>query len=214
VSLDHWKKEKHDWLRGRKGSFARVVNGIKLLKKYQIKTRIDTLVWKENYMHLEKMVDFCKKLGVEEIIFAWPVKIGKAAKNYSYIFPPSKEYLKIGEKLERIQRNETKIKILFHRFKYFNASCKNCFGGKKIFYVDPSGRLGPCFWISTILNFFTEKTVFSEKFSNLMKDDVIMNFRKMTKKRYLQFGPGCPFICLIENGNLYSKDPLFINCYK
>ncbi|MEM5791167.1 MAG: radical SAM protein, partial [Candidatus Aenigmatarchaeota archaeon] len=206
VSLDHWEKEKHEWLRG-ESVFEKTINGIELLKKYGIRVRIDSIIWKQNYDAIEKLVEFCEKLNVDEVMFAWPVKVGLAEKNYFQIFPPKEEYFSIGKKLKTIQKC-SKVKVSYHRFKYFSKNCKDCPGGEKIFYINPEGRVSPCFWISCLLDLFSEKTVFEEKFLRLINDKSLEYFRKEKRKRYKQFGPGCPAICIIENGNLYSKDPL------
>jgi len=208
VSLDHWRKEKHDWLRGN-GTFEKTINGIKLLKKYEVYTRIDSIVWKENYKELEKLVDFCKKLKADEIIFAWPVKVGSALKNYDYIFPPEEEYLKIGEKLEALRKSKS-IKVSYHRFRYFDESAKDCPGGRKIFYINGEGRISPCFWLSTMLDLFTERNIFEEEFSSLLEDYNIQEFRKIEERRHEKFGPGCPAVCKIYNKTIYSKDPLLL----
>ncbi len=206
VSLDHWVNEKHNFLRGGE-VFDLAVKGIKILKRYGIFTRVDSIVWQENYRGLDRFVDFCKELGVDEIAFAWPMKVGRAAKNY-WILPPEEEYLKIGKKLEELREKDI-IKISYHRFRKFDERCENCPGGEKIFYINSFGNMSPCFWISTLMpGFFTEKNIFDAYFSELLNDRAIIEFKKIKEERYKQFGPGCPAVCMIKNGNFYSKDPL------
>lgn len=205
VSLDHYKKEKHDFLRG-SGVFEQAVKGVKLLKDYEIYTRIDSIVWRENYQSLKEFVDFCEKLRVDEIAFAWPMKVGRATKNPE-ILPPEEKYFDIGKKLKELKENSN-VKISYHRFEYLDKNCKNCSGGEKILYINPSGEISPCFWVGVLFpEFFTEKTVFGNNFSDLLEEEPVKKFIEMKEERYKQFGPGCPAVCSIEK-KIYSKDPL------
>jgi len=209
MSLDHYQEEKHDFLRNGK-VFKKAVKGIEYLKKYGIYTRVDSVIWKDNYQDLDNFVNFCKNLGVNEITFAWTMKVGRAIENDS-ILPPKSEYFKVGEKLKELKKKYTMPKISYHRFERFDKKYCDCPGGKKIFYMSPAGKVSPCFWINTLLpDFFTEKNIFEEKVSNLFRDKKIKKFIEMEQKRYKDFGPGCPATCLIENNKFHSKDPLLV----
>jgi len=209
VSLDHYQEEKHNFLRDGK-VFDKAVKAIEYLKKYGIYIRIDSIIWKENYKDLDNFVNFYKERGVDEIAFAWVVKVGRAMENLN-ILPPKSEYFKIGDNSKELkEKYNNTLKISYHRFGHFDKSCKDCLGGRKIFYISPSGRLSPCFWITTLLpEFFTEKNIFETNFSELLRDKSIEKFINAEKERYEKFGPGCPAICVIENGKFHSKDPLF-----
>lgn len=209
VSLDSPKEEIHNFFRGGK-VFKKTIAGLEELADSDIYTRIDSILWKENYKHLEEFVNFCKNKGSEEITFAWPVKVGKAAKNPN-ILPPAEKYLDIGKELKFLKgKYSDEIKISYHRFENFGPGCKRCGGGEKIFYLDWKGRLSPCFWVSAVEpEFFTSGSVFKEKFSSLKKDETIKKFINIKEEREKTFGPGCPAICKIYNEDFYSKDPLF-----
>jgi len=208
LSLDSHKEEVHNFLRGR-DVFRRVINGLRLLNEHKIFTRIDCVLWKENYKSIEEFVNFCKNKDAEEIAFAWPMKVGNASTNTSILIPES-EYLEVGRKLKSLkEKYSNEIKISYHRFDNFN--CKGCNGGRKIFYIDWRGRLSPCFWISSINSeSFTKKNIFEKKFSLLKENKAIKDFVQKEEKRKEKFGIGCPAICEIYNKNFYSKDPLFL----
>jgi len=209
LSLDSHKEEVHNFLRG-ENVFRRAVNGLKLLNEYKIYTRIDSVLWKENYNNIEDFVNFCKNNGAKEVAFAWPMKVGNAKTNPNILIPET-EYLEIGKKLKSLkEKYSNEIKISYHRFESFDSECQGCQGGKKIFYIDWRGRLSPCFWISAIdSEFFTKDNIFRNKFSEMKESEVIKNFIQMETKRKDVFGSGCPAICKIYNGNFYSKDVLF-----
>ncbi|QIW22972.1 radical SAM/SPASM domain-containing protein [Sulfolobus sp. S-194] len=77
ISLDGYKPETHDWLRGF-GNYKYAINGIKLGLKYGIQVQVNTLVWKKSYEELPYMVKLLKDLGVRvwEIFFLIPVGRG------------------------------------------------------------------------------------------------------------------------------------------
>jgi len=211
VSLDHFIPEKHDYLRGVKGIFDATIKGIKNIKRYsQIYVRVGCVIWKENYRHLEDFVKFCISLGVDEIAFSWIMKTGRA-KEHLEIFPSEILYFKIGEKLINLKKKyENDIKISFHRFSTLNKKCIDCPGGKLFYYINYRGQVGPCSWISKLFpqDFLTKGSIIETSFKELIKSNNIQNFIKEEEKRCKEYGPGCPAVCYIENGNFYSMDPL------
>jgi MoaA/NifB/PqqE/SkfB family radical SAM enzyme len=209
LSLDSHKEEFHNFLRGR-DVFRRTLNGLKLLNEHKIYTRIDCVLWKENYKNIEEFVNFCKDNGAEEIAFAWPMKIGNAATNPDILIPES-EYLETGRRLKSLKEKYSEINISYHRFESFDSRCQGCNGGRKIFYLDWRGHLSPCFWISALNpEFFTKDSIFENKFSKLKESEMIKGFIQIEERRKEKFGSGCPAICKIYNGNFSSKDSLLL----
>jgi MoaA/NifB/PqqE/SkfB family radical SAM enzyme len=70
LSLDDYREKIHDQLRGKKGSFKKLIQGTKQLIDKRRSTpsniKINTVIRKENYQHLSKIYDFVEKLGVDE----------------------------------------------------------------------------------------------------------------------------------------------------
>ena len=62
-SLDSGYPELHDLFRRRRGSFNKVMEGIKFCKKYGIKVIINTVVFKGNLYtdHFRELIDFCER---------------------------------------------------------------------------------------------------------------------------------------------------------
>ncbi|BAB65082.1 TIGR04053 family radical SAM/SPASM domain-containing protein [Sulfurisphaera tokodaii] len=77
ISLDGYKPETHDWLRGF-GNYRYAINGIKLGLKYGIQVQVNTLVWKRSYEELPYIAKLLKDLGVKvwEVFFLIPVGRG------------------------------------------------------------------------------------------------------------------------------------------
>jgi len=62
-SLDSGQPELHDLFRRRRGSYNKVMRGIKLCRKYGIKPIINTVVYKGNLYtdHFRELLDFCEQ---------------------------------------------------------------------------------------------------------------------------------------------------------
>lgn len=100
VCLDGFKKEHEDFRRG--SNFETITENIKKLtnlkKKHRLKTKIflQTLVKKDNYKHIQQIIEFGKELGVDEIHFRYFSLVGslrlKNRKDAIEKFIPPEEY--------------------------------------------------------------------------------------------------------------------------
>ena len=77
ISLDHYLSEKHDEIRGVKGAFNSLLEGLILLRDFKnkygdvININITTVINKENYKDLANMYDFIEKIG---LINVWQIR--------------------------------------------------------------------------------------------------------------------------------------------
>ncbi|MDP2924680.1 MAG: radical SAM protein [Candidatus Omnitrophota bacterium] len=67
VSIDGHNKIVHERLRGVGGSFEKAVNGIKVLKKYNLNIQIIMAVYKDNIGHVEDVIKLAESLGVSNL---------------------------------------------------------------------------------------------------------------------------------------------------
>jgi len=110
VSLDGFAKD-HDWLRGKKGSFKKAVDLIKMLvsnPRYQ-DMDIITCVNKRNLHSLDDLHDFVKQLGIKAWRFFIISPIGRAISNQD-LFLEGEEFKLLMDKIvEMKKRNEMKV---------------------------------------------------------------------------------------------------------
>ena len=66
VSLEAPDAEINDKIRG-KGSHKKIVEGINHLRNYRVPFRIQMTVNKTNYSEVEQMVEFCSRIGAEDV---------------------------------------------------------------------------------------------------------------------------------------------------
>ncbi len=64
ISLLGATPETHDSITGRKGSFTRALNALKLLREEGVRARIKTLIMKQNFHEYKQIIDLAKDLGV------------------------------------------------------------------------------------------------------------------------------------------------------
>jgi len=67
VSIDFGEAQKHDWFRGRKGTFNQAVNALKILVKEKVNNEVVTCLTKLNCSEneLRKLYNLCQRLGVD-----------------------------------------------------------------------------------------------------------------------------------------------------
>ena len=211
VSLDSNVPKLNDTFRGIRGAFKNSVKAIQLLTEKGINIRIGTVIWSENINCLEKMIKLGVQYKVETIFFNWLIKSGRVRHNLD-VTVDKKRYLKTANKLRLLKKKyRGVIKIGFHRINLITDSTAGCCGGDKLFHLTSEGKISPCPWIAKRdKKFISKKSLKDYSFSELTRDACIKKFRMMVLEREKKFGPGCPAICLSENDNLMSIDPLYI----
>lgn len=94
VSLDGLEKT-HDYIRGYKGSYMSVVEGIKLLQKYHLPVNLITTVNAMNINELSEMMNIIKSLGVKFWRLQTMIPFGRAIE-FSNLHVSKAEIIKLG----------------------------------------------------------------------------------------------------------------------
>jgi len=211
VSLDSHIESVHNKLRENKMAFSSAKNAIYELSYNNIFVRVGSIIWSGNVDYLEEMTEAISKMGVDEITFSWLMKTGRA-KNHPELFIPKEKYFEIGNKLTEIKEKfKNQIYVTYHRFETIDKNAIGCKGGESFIHINPEGYVSPCSWIAKLISeYSTNESIFEKDFTHLVNHENIKKFKEMVKRREEIYGPGCPAICIIENGDIYSKDPLFV----
>lgn len=108
ISLDGYKPETHDWLRGL-GNYKYAINSIKLVLKYGLQVQVNTLVWKKSYEELPYIVKLLKELGVKvwELFFLIPVGRGTAELDI-----PREKYIEVIDFLVEASRYDITVRTV------------------------------------------------------------------------------------------------------
>jgi len=211
ISLDSHARDRHNNLRGSPSSYDKAINAIIDMLGQDIYLRVGSVIWSGNVDQLEDMTRFLNDLGANEVAYNWLVKVGRAAIN-TQILVPWKRYHEVGNRLRsmRSMYEGGEILVSFHRFNELDDNSLGCPGGEKIWHIYSHGGLSPCSWVTkTLPQYITQGTIFDTPISQLMRDPSIQSFREMVRRREEIYGPGCPAICISENGSIMNRDPLY-----
>lgn len=142
VSLDGWKPEIHEEWRA-KGSFKKVVKGIKKLREYSRNIGIKTVIHSKNFPQIQKMLEICNKLGARSFTYNILRSEGRARQ---YEFEEISEEEVIDKLLfylrkERFQHLINGTEILRYHLGIPEGS--NVLLENKPFYVDYNGGIYP-----------------------------------------------------------------------
>jgi len=134
VSIDDSDPEIHNKLRGLPGLYQKAIEGIKILKEFNIPSQIVTYAAKKNVTSgLEKIIDMGKQLGAFAISIVFPMATGcwyKAA-----------DILLTEEEKERV-RALGDSKFVHVELPTYESKCN--ITKKRSIYVSPEGDVSPC----------------------------------------------------------------------
>jgi MoaA/NifB/PqqE/SkfB family radical SAM enzyme len=159
VSLDHWKEEEHDKIRGSKDSFKTALKAIEIFKEIGgIHIGVSSVLSRNmiNESQLEEFMEFLIGLGVHE---AWLSEIKPATKSLW------DENLIITEEergnLIRLQDKYNKLgKITVNYLGHFEGREHfGCNAGHKMIYIDAFGEVNPCVFSPTTFGNVNETSV-------------------------------------------------------
>jgi len=144
VSLDHWKEEEHDRIRGYKGAFRTALKAIDIFKQTGgLQVGVSAVLSKEMIRRnqTEEFLSFLISLGVDE---AWlsETKPSVAAFWNEDLVISEDERLQLVHLQDRYNREG---KITVNYLGHFEGKeCFGCNAGRKMIYVDAFGEVSPC----------------------------------------------------------------------
>ena len=159
VSLDAPVPERHDKIRGVKGSFKKAVEGIKILRKIGkdgIKIGINSLITREN-LELVKMAKFAESLGVDGIRFLpyhliYPHNL-YSLQNEKLFIKDDPEINKLEEEIENLINFIPKTSLYTNSIPFLrgipdyfrgNSVVEKCYAGYLFCDINCYGDLMPC----------------------------------------------------------------------
>lgn len=208
-SIDGLEKE-HDYIRGRKDTFKKVLNAILFIKNSDTNNKpkiyINTVISNNNILLIGKMIELAKKLGVEGINFQTIMpNFASTYKNdwwkYNPLWPKSKKIIKnsinelienkkkLGNYILNSQRNIQNFeKYLLDPNTYQKE--EKCFVGLNNLMVDTSGNVRLCYEM--------------DKIGNILEDDPNLIWKgpkaKIIRKQIEQCKKPCKLLpCNITN---------------
>ncbi|MCZ7396136.1 MAG: PqqD family peptide modification chaperone [Candidatus Methanoperedens sp.] len=102
VSLDGPDKETHDYIRGKKGSFEKATNAIRLLSEVGILTHVGMMAFRLNKDKIEDTIKLADKLGANVFAVGRVISLGRATKHDLSLTVD--EMMSIGRDIEKFSQ--------------------------------------------------------------------------------------------------------------
>jgi MoaA/NifB/PqqE/SkfB family radical SAM enzyme len=142
VSLDHFRAEEHDVLRGQPGAMERAVAALRACREAGLFTAAQCVIGPSLLMagEFERFLAFCEGLGVHEVMLLEPVAIGSCPADTS-----DAEALRerLGAVHLRASGDATLPKVSSMSW-LENPECLGCQAGFSFLYVSTRGEVFPC----------------------------------------------------------------------
>ncbi len=209
ISLDSIFEDDFNFFRGG-NYYKQTLSSIDKIVNASLYLRVGIVLWKRNLSQIESMITFLANKHVNEVVFNWPIRVGRLADNDDLI-PPYDSFVETTKLIRSLQQKFWgKILISMHRNKEFLASSHSCPAGEDIFYINSEGILSVCSWLAKLNYALPQFSLKNNSFTELIKKTEFITFRHQIHERELKFGSGCPAMCIEKSGNFYSIDPLLI----
>ena len=161
VSLEGTRKT-NDFIRG-KGTYKKISEGIKALKKQGIYTSISFTATKLNYKEFPKVVKLAKKLNVDNVWSDRFIPLGNSDKKLMMNYDETREYLEImNRERNKLLKEKSNTSVSMRRALQFepnNSFPYSCTAGDTLLTVMENADLVPCRRMPIVVG-------------NLLKDDM------------------------------------------
>lgn len=197
ISLDGTEAV-HDFIRKKKGSFAKVIESIKIAKENKIPVLVNTCIMSANIDNIPEISKLVKELNVNWTLDAYfEHNVIKEWQKGSNLSRPSNElFKKVIEELKKENKNIVNSDEYLDMVTKEKGAPKHCFAGIGYSVISPQGELYPCFPAQMDPKF---------KGMDLNKMSFEEAFEKMPL--YRTGCATCDVICHMEVNNLYSFKP-------
>jgi AdoMet-dependent heme synthase len=228
--------ETHDIFRGRKGTYERAINAIKLLRDANYNVSISSTVTRQNMSEIPRIIDMAIDLGISmfKTTLFMPAGRGKGnidklaltrqdVKKFTYMMIEKKK--EVGKSI--IINSETDYPWLsegvdkksLESMKLDKSLKVGCTAGTSSFYINPDGKIAPCPFLRNLTAGDFRESDMKEIWDNSSTFDVFRNIKRGSLKgkcsdcEYLGimcYG-GCRAAALANTGDLLAEDPM---CWK
>lgn len=225
ISLDGGSAYTHDYIRGVKGSFERVIRSAKLLKKYNINFIFGTTLTRYNYKEIEKIVNIANSFDVP-VHFMQLMPTGRAKEKFKELALSPRELKEVENILTKVSKESKKV--MWDNFCYkfernlelsdLEKAIAGCRAGKTECVITSTGDVIPCDMFPRTSPYISGN-IRRKKFKEIWKEgEIFRELRCITENtlkgkcsrcrfKSLCVG-GCRAIALYLAGDYRSPDPL------
>lgn len=175
ISVDGFRPETHDALRGIAGVYDKALRAIELLKGRGLPVTVNMVINNQNFKEIDSYVEFFSKKGVH--IQLTPVhdyavsflKVNENIKNFD-LDAFNKEWARLSTKYPFLSRGFYQHVPTFLATPKSLLKAYSCFAGSAVFFVNPYGEVFPCEFLRA-------------KMGNLKQESLSVIWRRAVKLR-------------------------------
>lgn len=143
ISLDHWKEEEHDRIRGCKGAFRTALRAIDIFKSVGVHVSVSAVISRKMLQgnQIQEFIEFLISLGIHEAWLSETKPTVEAFWNEASVIT-EKERLALVSLQDKYNKEE---KITVNYLGHFEGKEHfGCNAGNKMAYIDAFGEVSPC----------------------------------------------------------------------
>ncbi|MFA5060730.1 MAG: radical SAM protein [Candidatus Pacearchaeota archaeon] len=219
-------EKNHNKLRNKKGAFKKVIENIKILKKYGMKIHVEFTATKFNFEDFEDVMKLCERLGIYDVMTRAVLPSGRGR---DFDFSLTKDqYKKFLQKVISIKKGKINVKLycqdpvslyldkerikkLEDKYSLMNF-IGGCSAGINMLYISPLGEVQPCSFLDisfgNIKNNSLTEIINSKKRKDFLSKQVSRDFGTKCSSCNIRFlCGGCRARALNFNKELWGDDP-------
>lgn len=143
ISLDHWKEEEHDRIRGYKGAFRTALRAIDIFKSIGVHVSVSSVISRE-MLHENQVQEFLKfliSLGIHEAWLSETKPTVEAFWNKASVITEEERLILVSLQDKYNKEGKITVNYLGH---FEGGENFGCNAGNKMVYIDAFGEVSPC----------------------------------------------------------------------
>ncbi|MDO8519555.1 MAG: radical SAM protein [Deltaproteobacteria bacterium] len=160
VSIDSPDPQIHDGLRRRQGLFEKAVAGIRNLKRASLIAAVSSYLSHQNLAedHLERMMEFGKSAGADEVTFFDAIPTGRWLHDTSGCLKAT-DRIKIRSLVDAYRKKNNYPGLAVQSLMTSEQGCAFCFAANTQFYLTAFGEMCPCDFTPLTIGSFPNESI-------------------------------------------------------
>lgn len=193
ISLDHWKEEEHDRIRGYKGAFQTALRAIDIFKSIGVHVSVSAVLSREMLQgnQVQEFLKFLISLGIHEAWLSEAKPTVEAFWNEASVITEEERLSLVSLQDKYNKEGKITVNYLGH---FEGGEYFGCNAGNKMVYIDAFGEVSPCVFTPMTFGNVRDKSVqavFSEMKEHFPSESCcfINKNCKLLKKYYKRQAP-------------------------
>lgn len=158
ISLDHWKEEEHDRIRGCKGAFRTALRAIDIFKSIGVHVSVSAVISREMLQgnQVQEFLKFLISLGIHEAWLSETKPTVEAFWNEAAVITEEERLSLVSLQDKYNKEGKITVNYLGH---FEGGEHFGCNAGNKMVYIDAFGEVSPCVFTPMTFGNVRDKSV-------------------------------------------------------